>query len=139
MDFAQWDEVIDVNLRGAINAIAAVLPIMRGRGGGVIVNTSSWAGRFHSEASGQPYGASKHALTSLNASLNQQEGPNGIRACALCPDEVATPLLAGRPGWDGAVAGTLIQPEDPAEAALFAARMNPNVAVHEILVAPVRR
>lgn len=139
IDFDAWDRVIDVNIKGAINAIAAVLPPMRERGGGVIITTSSWAGRFHSEKAGVPYGPSKHAVSDLSASLNAQEGANGIRACALCPAEVATELLMGRPGWDPARNDTIIQPSDLADAALFVARMNPNVAVHEFTIAPVRR
>lgn len=137
--FADWDAVIEVNIRGALNAIAAVLPVMRARGGGLILNTSSWAGRFHSAVGGAMYGASKHALSSLSASLNADEGAHGIRSTALCPAEVATPLLARRPGYDTADDPKAIQPEDMAEAALFCARMNPDVAVHEIVLAPVRR
>ncbi|MEM6762284.1 MAG: SDR family NAD(P)-dependent oxidoreductase [Pseudomonadota bacterium] len=139
VDWDAWDRVIDVNVKGAMAAIVAALPIMRAAGGGVIINTSSWAGRFHSVNGGVPYGATKHAVTDLSANLNASEGKNGIRACALCPAEVATPLLAGRPGWDTADNAHIIQPEDMAEAALLVARMNPNVAIHEITLAPVRR
>ncbi|WP_420393141.1 SDR family oxidoreductase [Acuticoccus sp.] len=139
IDWAAWDKVLDVNIKGVMNAIAAVLPTMRARGGGVIINTSSWAGRFHSNVSGVAYGASKFAVTDISASLNSQEGKNGIRSCALCPAEVATELLAGRPGWDPSQAADIIQPEDLADAALFVATMNPKVAVHELTIAPVRR
>ncbi|MEM6438872.1 MAG: SDR family NAD(P)-dependent oxidoreductase [Pseudomonadota bacterium] len=139
LDWESWDAVLDVNIKGALNAIAAALPAMRARGGGLIVSTSSWAGRFHSQVSGVAYGASKFALSDISASLNSEEGANGIRACALQPAEVATPLLLGRPGFDPASLEAMIQPEDLAEAALFAARMSPNVSVHEITIAPVRR
>lgn len=139
IDWESWDAVIDVNIKGALNAIAATLPIMRAQGGGVVINTSSWAGRFHSPGGGVPYGASKHALTDISASLNSEEGANGVRSTALCPAEVATPLMTRRPGYDPAGAALMIQPEDLADAALFIARMNPNVAIHEITVAPVRR
>lgn len=139
LDWESWDQVIDVNVKGALNVIAAALPPMRARGGGVVISTSSWAGRFHSPGGGVPYGASKHALSDLSASLNAEEGANGIRACALQPAEVATPLMTRKPGYDPATAAGMIQPEDLAEAALFVARTNPNVAVHEITVAPVRR
>ena len=139
LDWPSWDEVIRVNITGALNVIAACLPVMRAQGGGVMIHTSSWAGRFHSPVAGVPYGASKHALSELSASLNSEEGANGIRSCALCPAEVATPLMARRPGHDPATAAAMIQPEDMAEAALFVARMNPGVAVHEITLAPVRR
>ena len=139
LDWEGWDAVLDTNIKGALNTIAATLPIMRAQRDGSIVSTSSWAGRFHSPVAGVPYGASKHALSDISASLNSEEGANGIRACALCPAEVATPLMARRPGYDPDSAAQMIQPEDLADAALFVARMNPNVAVHEIVVAPVRR
>ncbi|MDX6750376.1 SDR family NAD(P)-dependent oxidoreductase [Geminicoccaceae bacterium 1502E] len=138
-DRAGWDAIIDVNIKGAINVIAASLPPMRAQQGGVIINTASWAGRFYSPVAGVAYGASKHALMALNASVNAEEGANGIRATALCPAEVATPLLARRPVYDPSLDATIIQPEDLADTALYVARMNPNVAVHEITIAPVRR
>jgi len=139
LDWESWDEVLRVNITGALNVIASCLPVMRAQGGGVMIHTSSWAGRFHSAASGVPYGASKHALSDISASLNSEEGANGIRSCALCPAEVATPLMERRPGYDPETAAAMIQPEDMAQAALFVARMNPGVAVHEIVLAPVRR
>ena len=106
---------------------------------GIMIHTSSWAGRFHSPGSGAVYGASKHALSDISASLNAEEGKNGIRSTALCPAEVATPLLAKRPGFDLSTLAAMIQPEDVAQTALYVANMNPAVAVHEIVLAPVRK
>lgn len=139
IDFDSWDQVIDINVKGAINVIAAALPAMRAQGGGVMVHTSSWAGRFHSPQGGAAYGASKHALSDLSASLNSTEGANGIRSCALQPAEVSTPLMTRRPGFDPSMADAMIQPDDLAEAAFFAASASPGIAIHEITVAPVRR
>ena len=139
IEFAEWDAVIATNLSGAINVIAATLPIMRACGGGVMIHTASLAGRHHMPAAGVPYGASKHALVDLSASLNAAEGKNGIRSTALCPGEVATPLLLKRPGFDPGLMQWMIQPEDVAELALTVARMNPAVAIHEIVFAPLQR
>jgi len=139
VDWAAWERLLDINVKGALNAIGAALPSMRAQGGGCIVNTASWAGRFYSEVSGVPYCASKHALMSINASINNEEGKHGIRATALCPAEVATPLLRERPNWSEAMAAAAIQPEDLAEIAVDVARLPARIAVHEILVAPVRR
>lgn len=139
IDFEAWDNVIDINIKGAINVIAAALPKMRLQNGGVMIHTSSWAGRFNAPEAGVAYGASKHALNDLSASLNAQEGANGIRSTVLCPGEVATPLLAKRPGYDMAMADRVIQPADMAETALYVAKMNPNVAIHEIVLAPRRQ
>jgi len=139
IDWPSWDEVIDINVKGALNVIAAALPPLRAQGGGLILNTASWAGRFYSEVSGVAYGASKHALMSINASLNSEEGKHGIRATALCPAEVATPLLRGRPNFTDEMAASAIQPEDLAETAVHVAKLPARIAVHEIVVAPVRR
>ncbi|CUH64840.1 putative oxidoreductase [Thalassovita gelatinovora] len=139
LDWKSWDQVIDVNITGALNVIAACLPIMRAQQDGVMIHTSSWAGRFHSPVSGVVYGASKHALSDMSLSLNDEEGKNGIRSTALCPAEVATPLLAQRPGFDAATLATMIQPEDMAKTALFVAQMQSGISLPEIVLAPVRR
>ncbi|MDK3018835.1 SDR family oxidoreductase [Pseudodonghicola flavimaris] len=139
LDWDSWDRVIDVNITGALNVIAACLPVMRAQQDGIMIHTSSWAGRYHSAVGGVVYGASKHALSDISSSLNDQEGVNGIRSTALCPAEVATPLLTRRPGFDPALMAAMIQPEDMAQTALYVAGMSPGVAVHEIVLAPVRR
>lgn len=132
-----WDTVIDVNVKGVYNGIAAVLPIMRRQGDGVIVTTSSWAGRFYSTVAGVAYGASKHAVMSISAHVNMQEGNNGIRACAICPGEVATPILDRRPvKLSDEELGKVIQPEDVAEVVLLVARMTPRTCLPEILISP---
>lgn len=139
LDWESWDQVVDVNITGALNVIAACLPIMRAQQDGVMIHTSSWAGRFHSSVSGAIYGASKHALSDLSLSLNDEEGKNGIRSTALCPAEVATPLLAKRPGFDAEKMAAMIQPEDMAKTALFVAEMQPGISLPEIVLAPVRK
>lgn len=139
LDWESWDHLLRVNISGALNVIAACLPIMRKQQDGIMIHTSSWAGRFHAPGGGVAYGASKHALSDISASLNIEEGANGIRSTALCPAEVATPLLAKKPGFDVSTLAHMIQPEDMAKTALYVAEMNPSVAVHEVLLAPVRR
>src|SRR3546814_7388677 len=68
---------------------------------------------------------------SLSAQINMQEGANGIRACAICPGEVATPILDRRPvKLTPDELEKVIQPEDIAEAVLFVARMHPRTSVH---------
>ena len=136
--WAQWDAVLDVNIKGLLNCIAPALPPMRKQGGGQVIVTASWVGRFHSQVAGVAYGASKHAACDICAQLNAQEGRHGIRATALNPAEVATPLLMGRPGFDTSTVADIIQPDDMAEAALYVARTSPGIAIHEITLAPLR-
>ncbi len=88
---------------------------------------------------GVDHGAAKHAPSDLSASPNGQEGGNRIRSCALCLTEAATSLRTRRSGYDAETAALMIQPQDMAEAALFFARVNPKVAVHEIVLVPIRR
>ena len=92
-----WREVVGVNLDGCFHTVHAVLPTMRCQGGGLVINVSSWAGVHHPTFTGAAYNASKHAVTALTETINMEEGRHGIRACALCPGEVDTPILDSRP------------------------------------------
>lgn len=139
LDWESWDRVLEVNVTGALNVIAACLPIMRAQKDGVMIHTSSWAGRYHFAPGGVAYGASKHALSDISASLNDEEGKNGIRSTALCPAEVATPLLSRRPNFDQSTMADMIQTEDMAKTALFVADMQPGVVLNEIVLSPVRK
>jgi NADP-dependent 3-hydroxy acid dehydrogenase YdfG len=136
-DLAEWDRLIEVNVNGVYYCVSAVLPIMRRQRDGLIINISSWAGRYNSSVAGAPYSASKHAVMALNASINLEESRNGIRACAICPGEVATPILDRRPVPVGVEErAKMLQPEDLAETILFVARMAPRACVNEILISP---
>jgi NADP-dependent 3-hydroxy acid dehydrogenase YdfG len=133
----EWEQVLDINVKGVWNGIAAVLPTMRAQGDGLIVTTSSMAGVNYSKVAGVPYGASKHAVMSLSAHVNSEEGNNGIRATAICPGEVATPILDRRPiPVPAEDIARLIQPWDIAEVLLLLARMPARTRLNEILVTP---
>lgn len=131
------DMVVDINLKGPFYASRAVLPAMREQGGGLIIQISSWAGRYTSRLTGPAYSATKHALVALSESLNQEECGNGIRSCCICPGEVATPIIDKRPvpvtGEDKA---RMLQPDDMAETILFVARLPASVCINEILMSP---
>jgi NADP-dependent 3-hydroxy acid dehydrogenase YdfG len=132
-----FDRVVATNLNGTYYAIAAVLPKMREQRDGCIVNVASWAGRYHAYLTGPAYNAAKFAVVELTMSLNDDEGPNGIRACALCPGEVATPLIAKRavqpPPEDVA---RMLKPQDLGRAIRFVAEMPPHVAINELVISP---
>lgn len=66
----KWKEVIDIDLNGAFYCASAVLPVMRKQQDGLIINVSSWAGRFYSLLTGPAYSAAKHGLMAMNASIN---------------------------------------------------------------------
>ncbi len=132
-----WNEVIRINLDGSYYCIAAVLPGMRARRDGLIINVSSWSGKFDTYLTGPAYNAAKHGVVAMTAHLNQEECVNGIRACALCPAEVNTPIMEKRPvkPSDEDLA-KMLQPEDLGRTIRFIAEMPPHVCVNEILISP---
>ncbi|WP_372072817.1 SDR family oxidoreductase [Tistrella mobilis] len=132
-----WDQVIRVDLDGAFYCTHAVLPAMRKAGGGLIINVSSWAGRYDTRLTGPAYNSAKHAMLAMNASLNIEEGQNGIRACAICPGEVNTPILDRRPVPVSAEdKARMLQSEDLGATIRFVATMPPHVCLNEILISP---
>ena len=92
-----WDQVVAINLSGMFYCVHSVLPAMREKKDGLIINVSSWAGRHPSVLTGPAYNATKHAVIALTESINMEEGGNGIRATSLLPGEAATPILEKRP------------------------------------------
>ena len=138
LEIAGWDQIVEVNLSGVLYAIHAVLPAMRVRKSGSIINIASWAGRMVSQMTGPAYTATKHAILALTHSFNMDECRNGLRACCLSPGEVATPILKQRPVPPSEeVMSKMLQPEDVGRTIAFVANMPPHVCVNEILISPV--
>jgi NADP-dependent 3-hydroxy acid dehydrogenase YdfG len=132
-----FDRIVATNLNGTLYAIEAVLPTMRKQADGCVINVASWSGRFHAYMTGPAYNASKFAVVELTLSLNDDEGPNGIRACALCPGEVATPLVAKRPVPPPPEdIARMLKPEDVGRAIRFVAETPPHVAINELVITP---
>jgi NADP-dependent 3-hydroxy acid dehydrogenase YdfG len=137
LDPARVDEILGANLHGAFYCVVAVLPIMRAQKDGIIINIASVAGKQVSPLSGPGYTAAKHAVVAMNASINMEECTNGIRACAICPGEVATPILDQRPvPVSREDRAKMLQAEDLAATVLFVAQLPKHVCVSEILIAP---
>jgi NADP-dependent 3-hydroxy acid dehydrogenase YdfG len=132
-----FDRVVAVNLNGALYCTHAVLPAMRARRSGLVINVSSWAGRFESYLTGPAYNASKHAMVAMTLSLNDEECVNGIRGCVICPGEVATPILRHRPKPPTAEEiARMLQPQDLGRTIRFVAEMPAHVCVNEIVMSP---
>jgi 3-oxoacyl-[acyl-carrier protein] reductase len=89
---AEWDLMLGVNLRSCFFFCKAVLPNMKERGRGVIVNVASLAGRSSSILGGAHYTVGKHGLIGLSRHLAREFGPFGIRVNALCPGATLTPM-----------------------------------------------
>lgn len=132
-----WDDVVAINLSGLFYCCHAVLPSMRKRRDGLIVNISSWAGRYPSKLTGPAYNATKRAVIALSESINIEECENGIRATSILPGEVATPILDKRPVPPSAERrARMAQAEDLGAAILFVATMPARTCVNELIIAP---
>ncbi|BBK29553.1 NADP-dependent 3-hydroxy acid dehydrogenase YdfG [Stella humosa] len=134
---ADWNFVVGVNLNGPLYCTQAVLPGMRARRDGLVINIASWAGKFDTLLTGPAYNATKHGLVSMTMSLNIEECVNGIRGTVICPGEVATPIMQKRPVPPSAEEmARMLKPEDLGRTIRFVAEMPPHACVHEILMAP---
>jgi NAD(P)-dependent dehydrogenase (short-subunit alcohol dehydrogenase family) len=132
-----WDEVVAINLNGLFYCCLAVIPGMRARKDGLIINISSWAGRYASSLTGPAYNATKRAVIALSESINMEECMHGIRACSVLPGEVATPIMRKRPVPPSAEEmARMAQPEDFGKAILFVATMPARSCVNELVIAP---
>ena len=103
MSEAQWDAVLNVNLKSAFNFIHACAPIMLRQRGGSIINMSSVVG-VHGNAGQCNYSASKAGMIGLAKSIAQELGPKGVCANCVAPVCIETPMMAQlseeiRKGW----------------------------------------
>ncbi|CAI5724832.1 unnamed protein product [Hyaloperonospora brassicae] len=141
-----WDRTIDVNCKGTLNGVAAVLPKMLARKSGHIVNISSDAGRKVFPGLGV-YSASKMFVEGISQALRLEHVGSGLRVTSIQPGNVATDLVKhanAASGVDeeamklygGSSECEVLKPEDIGRAVLYAVTQPPYVAVNEILVEP---
>lgn len=132
-----WREVIDINLNGAAYPILAVLPAMRKARDGLIVNVSSWVGRYPTTVTGAAYASAKRALVAFGEAINAEENRHGIRACTILPALVATEILDRRPSPPSPEQRSrLLQPCDLARAVRFLTELPARVCINELLLSP---
>jgi NADP-dependent 3-hydroxy acid dehydrogenase YdfG len=131
------EQVIDGNLSSAFYCSSAVLPMMRRRKDGVLIHTSSMAGRSPSPLSGAAYSAAKHGVVAMSHTINMEECVNGIRSCVVCPGEVATPILDKRPIPVGKEErARMAQSEDVGDLIRYVACLPPHVVINEVWITP---
>lgn len=126
MSEADWRRVIDVNLTGPFLCCRAVIPIMRSKGHGKIVNVSSVGGKRISYNGGANYTASKEGLLGFTRHLAYELAPLGINVNAICPGTTLTPLIERITAPEtlqqrikSIPRGRFATPEDHAKAVLF--------------------
>ena len=127
-DVKRIDLQLDVNLRGVILVTRAALPHLRASRG-LIVNLASIAGTIPAPLL-PVYGATKAAVISLTHSLNEALDTDGVRAHALCPAFVDTPMAS----FTGMAGDELIQPEDCAEVVRMLLRLSPRARIPQIVI-----
>ncbi|WP_432523432.1 SDR family oxidoreductase [Kineococcus sp. SYSU DK006] len=138
-EMAVFRDVVATNLTGPASVVDAALPDLRASGG-VVVVISSYSGWTLSPGAGVAYSATKTALGSLVRTLNDQEGRHGVRACHLCPGDIATDFLDQRPEVpDAAARASMLTADDVARTVQFVLDSPPHVRVDELVVSPVRR
>jgi NADP-dependent 3-hydroxy acid dehydrogenase YdfG len=137
----EWDKMIDVNIKGVLNGIAAVLPYMKEQKSGQIINTSSVAGHkiFNGSA---VYSATKFAVRALTEGLRMEVKPYNIRTTIVCPGAVKTELLEhisetdiqqANKDYVGAVG---ISPDSFARVVAFAISQPADVDINEVIFRP---
>ncbi|MAT15228.1 MAG: oxidoreductase [Planctomyces sp.] len=132
-----WDLLMNVNATGAFNLMHAVLPDMRERGDGLIINISSVAGIRASTLGGVAYSASKFAMAALGLTAALEDGHKGIRISNIYPGEVETPILDKRPVPVSAEhRARILQPEDVAAAVLLMCELPPRAHIPELTIKP---
>jgi NADP-dependent 3-hydroxy acid dehydrogenase YdfG len=140
----EWDRMIDVNIKGVLYGIAAVLPYMKDQKGGHIINVSSVAG--HKVGPGSAvYSATKHAVRVLSEGLRMEVKPYDIRTTIISPGAVATELPNAVTDPDVApriqkLYREIAIPADSfARAVMFAMSQPVDVDINEILFRPTRQ
>ncbi len=132
-----WDTVMRINATGAYNMMHAVLPQMRERRDGLIINISSVAGARASELGGVAYSASKFAMTALCTCVANEEKDRGIRVTNIYPGEVETPILDRRPvPVSKEHRARILQPEDVAAAVVMIVGLPPRAHVSDMIIKP---
>ncbi|HEY1379862.1 MAG TPA: SDR family oxidoreductase [Gemmataceae bacterium] len=137
LDLTTWDQQVAVNLNSAFYCTFAVLPQMRERRDGMIVNVSSVSGKRANPLGGAAYNAAKFGMSALGLTLGVEEKDNGIRVTNVYPGEVDTPILVNRPvPVTDEHRSRILQPEDVAAAVLFVCALPPRAHVPELVITP---
>jgi short-subunit dehydrogenase len=132
---SDWQQVIDLNLTSVFQCIMGILPRMRTRGTGTIINITSIAAKQAFPNWGA-YSVSKAGLIALSQTLAQEERVHGIRVTAICPGAVNTEL------WDTPTVNAnfdrskMLTPEIVAQSILHAALLPQQAVIDELIIMP---
>ena len=134
-----WRKLLDVNLTSAYVFTKAVMPEMKARGGGLIVNLASRAGMSPSVRAGVAYSTSKIGMEALNIVTNQEGNPFGVRACLFNPGLGNTAIIDQRgTAFSPEERTKMIQSQDIADTVVFLACLPPRVNINLISMVPTQ-
>jgi len=131
---ADWNAVLDTNLKGVFLVSKAVAPEMIRRRTGHIINISSLAGK-NAFVSGGIYCASKWGVQGLTACMAEELRAHGVRVSAICPGTVATEFSPHA----GKNLAKMLQPEDVAHAVAAVVTQAPQSFISEVLLRPTQK
>lgn len=123
-----WDLQLAVNLRSVFLMSRAALPLLR-ESTGIVVNIASIAGTIAAPGLAA-YGAAKAGVISLTRSFNAEVAADGVRATAICPGFVDTPMAQ----WAGIAPEQMIRPEDCAEVVRMLLRLGPTARIPQVVI-----
>ncbi|MDM0052703.1 SDR family oxidoreductase [Variovorax sp. J22R115] len=138
----EWDRTIDVNIKGVLYGIAAVLPRMTAQGSGHIINIASVAGLKVFTPIGTVYSATKFAVRAISEGLRAETG-HGIRVTIVSPGAVESELQLGSSDAESAAGvkafydANQIPADSVARAVVYAVEQPANVDINEIVLRPV--
>ncbi|MCH1495669.1 MAG: SDR family oxidoreductase [Rubripirellula sp.] len=132
-----WERVLSINASGAYRCMHEVLPAMRDRKDGLVINISSVAGKRAISLGGVVYCASKFAMTALGTAVSNEVRNEGVRITNVYPGEVNTPILDNRPTpVSQEHKDAILQPEDIASVIVSICALPPRANVPEIVIKP---
>lgn len=134
LTLAEWDLMMATNLRGLYLVTRAVLPGMRQRRRGDVINISSLAGK-RGFPGGTAYAATKHAVMGFSESLMLEVRKEGVRVVAICPGSVDTKMIHAQTLFERDP-GRIVKPEDVAEMVLAVVRLPRRATVSEFEIRP---
>ena len=140
----EWERMIDINVKGVLYGIAAVLPTMQAQKSGQIINISSVAGLKVSSGIGTVYSATKFAVKTISEGL-RAESKGDVRVCTIYPGAIATELTqhssdeAAKAGIQAFYAANEITPDAVARAIVFAVSQPADVDINDITIRPSRQ
>ncbi|MGG3157758.1 SDR family oxidoreductase [Priestia megaterium] len=139
-----WNKMIDVNIKGVLYGIAAVLPSMREQKSGHVINLSSVAGHVVGAGSAV-YAGTKFAVRAISEGLRKEEAGNNIRSTIISPGAVQSELINLitdidlKPGIDKLYEDVAIDAESIARAIAFAIEQPSDIAINEMIIRPTHQ